>query len=349
MTGREATLKDIVAETGIPLNTVSRILAGRIVRIGAKTRRRIEVVQEAARRLGYRPHVGARTMRSGRHGCIALISGTDRRGTFLPSELLDGIQERLEAAGLVLHLFRMAEDRLTDPGYLPDAMLNRSCDGVLINHLIRLPEDLVRRIGSANLPAIWINHDGPQVGARPDDRAAGRMAAQVLLDAGHRRIAFAAGFPLDGMQHGSTAERLAGVREACRRRATVRVVAPTVKPPDRDAGAFWDAVLADRVSRPSGVVCYSSSDALYLAWAAQRAGLAVPADLSIAAIGELSTFRVYPVDPTTVLLPWQQVGHAAVDLLVARIAGRQAASIAAMPTLHPGSTIACPRACRSPS
>jgi LacI family transcriptional regulator len=343
MPGREATLKDIVAETGIPLNTVSRILAGRITRIGARTRQRIDLVRAAAQRLNYRPHVGARTMRSGRHGCIALISGTDRHGSHLPPELLEGIQERMEAAGLVLHLFRMAEDRLADPGYLPAALQNRSCDGVLINHLIRLPEDLVERICSAAVPAVWINADGPRGGVRPDDRAAGRMAAQQLLAAGHVRIGFAAGFPLAGMGHGSPSERLAGVRDACRRHARVSCLAPDRLPPDRQTAPFWDGLLADREARPTGVVCYSHVDALDLACAAMRAGLAIPADLSIVAIGEMSTFRSYPFDPTTVLLPWREIGRLAVDQLLACILGDRCRAISLPPALHLGATVAPPR------
>ncbi|HAT10438.1 MAG TPA: hypothetical protein DCS97_07555 [Planctomycetes bacterium] len=342
MAGRETTLKDIVAETGIPLNTVSRILAGRIVRIGARTRQRIDLVRAAAQRLGYRPHLGARTMRSGRHGCIALISGTDRRGSHLPPELLDGIQERLEAAGLVLHLFRMSEERLADPGYLPAALRNRSCDGVLINHLIRLPEDLVGRLGSAAVPAVWINADASLAGVRPDDHAAGRLAARVLLEAGHRRIAFAAGFPLPGMRHGSPAGRQAGAREACRRRAVFSSIAPDHLPPDRGTAPFWDGVLADPALRPTGVVCYSHADALNLACAAMRAGLVIPTDLSIVAVGEMSVIRTFPFDLTTVLLPWREIGQAAVDQLLARVAGQPGGPVALPPTLHPGTTVAPP-------
>src|SRR3954449_6754936 len=67
-----ATLIDIARETNTSVSTVSRVLAGGEVaqRISEETRNR---VTEAAKRLGYRPNLLARSLRTRKSNTIALI------------------------------------------------------------------------------------------------------------------------------------------------------------------------------------------------------------------------------------------------------------------------------------
>ena len=64
-----ATLKDVAVLAGVSVKTVSNVVNGYDF-VKPENRRRVE---EALSTTGYRPHIGARNLRRGRTGFIALV------------------------------------------------------------------------------------------------------------------------------------------------------------------------------------------------------------------------------------------------------------------------------------
>ncbi len=96
-----ATLKNIAAEAGLSVCTVSRILSGHGSAYRFETRRRVTAI---AARLGYRPNLLARAVRGGRTGVVALVLPEDEGGT-IAVRFLSGLCNRLGVNGMhvILH------------------------------------------------------------------------------------------------------------------------------------------------------------------------------------------------------------------------------------------------------
>jgi LacI family transcriptional regulator len=92
------TLKQIAKEVDVSIDTVSRVLAGKVKEQSPRIAARAARVREVAERLNYRPNEVARAVRSGRFGNVALLQSPLRNRSLLSNLLLDGIQ-RASARG----------------------------------------------------------------------------------------------------------------------------------------------------------------------------------------------------------------------------------------------------------
>ncbi|MGI4797349.1 MAG: substrate-binding domain-containing protein, partial [Janthinobacterium lividum] len=106
------------------------------------------------------------------------------------------------------------------------------------------------------------------------------------------------------------------------------------------------ARLLDAADRPTAVACTGDILALGLVAECQRRGLAVPLDLSIIGCGNTDIGQYVEPALTTIGLPWDRMGAAAVSSLLALIAGRPADPLIILPhsllerrsvhSIHPG-------------
>jgi DNA-binding LacI/PurR family transcriptional regulator len=152
--------------------------------------------------------------------------------------------------------------------------------------------------------------DVPAVGV--DERAAGQLATQHLLDLGHRRIGFVAG-PAHFVP---TREKAAG-REAALRAAEVEpdgLVAHAEFSVEGGRRALRQ-LLGRGSARPTGVICSSDLMAIGVLGEARRAGLQVPDDLSVVGFDgiEAGTWTDPPL--TTIEQPIAEIAATAVDAL----------------------------------
>lgn len=319
------TLSMIAREVGVSVATVSLVLTGKTGRFQAAT---ATAVQAAAVRLGYRPNSSARATRTGRFGCVALLHHSAGQRSHLPGRLLDGIAGALEQAGLRLALGTIDDSRLEQAEYLPHLLGELSADGLLINYHKNFPVQMQEALDRSQVPAVWINAEVPGMVVKPDDRACGRIATEHLLGLGHRRIAYA-DFANDIVtgRHFSAIERRVGYSEAMR---AVGLEPSCRGNPERLPHAGWRGLAAAWLAEPdppTAVVCYSIGTGMHVLVAAlAERRLRVPGDLSLVVIADDTTFaNNLPID--AVVLPWQQVGARAVDLLLVAIAGGEATAL----------------------
>ncbi len=313
---KQSGLKDVAERSGTSVSTVSMVLNGRGAHYAARTRERI---RRAVDELGYRPNAFARSVQCGRYGTVALVMSPEDHRSTLPSGVLKGISEALMARYLHLDVAYIPDAQLTSAATLPRLLREGSCDGMLLNYHAHVPPQLEELVERHRLPVVWINAKRAHDCVYPDDLGAGVRAAEALLAAGHRRIAY-----VDIMYHRaehfdilhfSKTDRLDGYRQAMRQAGLPSIC---VLPEDaRDGSCAMQRLL--RGANPiTAAIGYTHLDAEVIALAAARAGLAIPADVSLVTFSGDNT-PIGALKVTLMAIPERQVGQTAVEMLLEKI------------------------------
>lgn len=311
-------IRDVAARAGVSPTTVSHVLNRTP---GTRTSPATEArVHAAAAELGYSPNAVARTLRTRRSDSIGFV-GDEIATTPFAGKLIQGAQETVRQHDGVLLVTNTGYDVELEDREIRE-LLSREIDGVLYaamyHRVVRVPDSL------RETPVVVLNArtDDRHSWVSPDERAGGEDAAQILLDAGHRRLAMindahpipaAAGRP-EGFQARAAA---AGV-------PAEDVTVVSVEPTTEDAAQAAYALL-DRPDRPTGLFCFNDRMAMGAYRSARRLGLRIPEDLSVVGFDDL-VIIAEAVDPplTTIALPHLQMGAWAAEQLYVQIAARLA-------------------------
>ncbi|MFI6119368.1 LacI family DNA-binding transcriptional regulator [Streptomyces sp. NPDC051064] len=306
------TARDVAELAGVSRAAVSFVFSGRAAgNLSADTQRRI---RSAAEQLGYRPDEVARSLRRQRSAVIGLLSDEIATSPFAGRMVLGAMEAARERGHQVLLL----ESRL-DPTAEAEAVAElraRGVDGIVYAAMsmrrTAVPEgiDPARAVLANCLPV----EAGAYAAVVADERAGGRAAVDVLIEAGHREIAM-----LGGEQENIAAlDRGAGFRDG------MRAAGIPVRE-DRLIGAGWQidegyaAALRvlDGPDRPTGLVCANDRVAAGALLAAARLGIDVPGDLSVVGYDDQDQMAGHLVPAlTTVALPHHGMGAVAVRTLL---------------------------------
>jgi LacI family transcriptional regulator len=310
------TLHDVAREAGTSRSTASRALSGQGY-VAAHIR---EDVLAAAKRIGYVPDALARTLKGQRSNVVGLLV-SDLRNQFY-AELAAGVEQALRAAGYQMVLV----DDHGDPERELDgakAFVAMRATGVVLTPAAAAATELLvergvsvveadRRSGARGCDSVVI-----------DSEHGAREATQHLLALGHRRIALL----IDETKWATGAERLRGYR-AAHRAAGV--------PLDRGLVLDLEFQAADARSRvaelldrnPDVTAVFAVNNLMAeTAWLElRRRGLAVPRDVSLVSFDDLAWMRMVEPGLTAVAQPTYDMGRRAAELLLGRIAEREAAA-----------------------
>jgi len=192
-----ATLNDIAKATGTSVSTVSRVLAKGAIsrRISEETRNR---VLEAAERLGYKPNLLARSLRTRKSHTIALLV-TDIANPFF-GRLGSLIEQSLHGHGYSLMLCNSGEDPELEREYL-SLLPQKGIDGLILVPLLKTKKALFDLIPS-NLPVVVVDRPIPGIEASvwSDQDQLSSMVADALEKAGVKKIVLVSG-PLHVVTH----------------------------------------------------------------------------------------------------------------------------------------------------
>ncbi|MFS0699726.1 LacI family DNA-binding transcriptional regulator [Cellulomonas sp. 179-A 4D5 NHS] len=307
---RRITIKDVAEAAGVSTTTVSLVLnkvPGR--RIPEHTRHR---VREAAEQLGYAADAAARTLRTQRSQSIGFVSDEIATSPFA-GQLIQGAQDVARARDNIVLLTNSGYDRELERREVR-ALLDRRVDGILYaamyHRVVELPPEL------AGVPVVVLNAECPDEGVSwvaPDEFAGGWDAAEVLLAAGHCRLAMVN----DADEIPASAERPAGFLARCAEAGIPASDVPVVRSEPRAVAARPVArELLDRPDRPTAVFGFNDQVALGVYLAAADLGLRVPEDLSVIGFDnvELLAESVAP-GLTTIALPHHEMGAWAAEQL----------------------------------
>ena len=308
-----ATLRDVAALAGVSVKTVSNVVNGYAF-VRPENRRRVE---EALATTGYRPHLGARNLRRGRTGFLALM---------VP-EL--GIPYFAELAALVITAAHAHEWNVLIEQTRGTREQERSTlaslgphliDGAIISPEALHADDLAA--ADAGVPVVMLGEHEVDVAidrVAIDNVGAARTAVEHLLGLGRRRVA-AIG---DNPRRGTAALRLRGYREALAAAGLPvdpALVAPAESYHRRDGAEAMRALLA-RPDPPDAVFCFNDLLAVGALRAAAEHGCRVPDDLAVVGFdgseeGAYSTPTLSTVAPDKAA-----IAERAVERVAARVAG----------------------------
>jgi DNA-binding LacI/PurR family transcriptional regulator len=304
------TIADVAARAGVSKGSVSFALNGR----PGLAQATVDRILAAADELGWRPSNRARSLSVSKAFALGLVITRDpavlSSDPFFPA-FIAGVESVLSRGGqaLVLQVVSAGDDEAA--GYRRLAQDGR-VDGVFLSDLRHEDPriDLLRELG---LPAVTLNRpegSSPFPAVCLDDRPGMVEVVEHLLALGHRRIAHVAGPPTF-------------VHATARSDALVATLAGAgLEPAGLEVSDFTAAggIEATRrllalPRRPTAIVYANDRMAIAGLGAAQRAGLTVPDDLSIAGFddSELAEF-VHP-GLTTVRADPYAFGEAAANTL----------------------------------
>jgi LacI family transcriptional regulator len=324
--GIPSTINSIARAAGVSSMTVSRVLSGqfRYKRRGASTR--AEQIRRLAEEAGYRPNAAARAVVRGRFHAVTAVVSADR--TFrsnLNPHLLLGLTSALEARRLHLSLTAAHDSQLADPDYVPHTLTEHCADGLLVLVNIGVAPRMAELITRTRLPVVWVNDKREFDAVYPDDLGAGQMAAELLLAAGHRRLAYVdyVTSEEDVDQHYSRADRRTGFTAAVQAAGLELLALPaSIRDPHYDRQrAAWREWL-QQPGRPTAVAAYSAPRLLALFSAMESLDLRVPDDLSVVVFNDDPVRFPHPL--TTLIVPHEAVGRAAVAMLGKHLDGKSA-------------------------
>ncbi|MBN1673966.1 MAG: LacI family DNA-binding transcriptional regulator [Kiritimatiellae bacterium] len=322
------TLETIAERVGVSKWTVSRVLRGRAKESWGSMARRADEIRRVAREMGYRPNAAAKAVSEGRFGNVGLLLSTQQRTSRLTSGMLNAMHDALAAHETKLTVARVADEKLTDPDYLSDVLRSLSVDGLLINYTHHMPKQMIELVRQYRLPSIWVNVKRSTDAVHPNDLKAGKLAAQLLLDQGHRYTAFVSvtdPWSPERERHYSLVDRLRGYEQtmkAAKGKPSVSMLTAMIRfgRGIRNEDKCVE-VMTDWLARRgpiSGAVCHSEWALTSLLLAAARAGVRVPEDVSIVYIA--SDVARVGVPVATVRFDEGEMGRMAVEMLMEKIA-----------------------------
>lgn len=308
------TIKDICRVTGFSTATVSRVLNNSPL-VTEETK---QIVEETMKRLGYRPHHIARSLKLNRTGMIAMVFPEIDHGFY--TEVLRGADQA--ASEHSVHLLTAFSHGERDHRDLVTRMVaERRADALILMNLT-LPDAFFRLIGPMRVPIVVIDRpcrfDG--IASISIDNASGiRAMADHLAQSGRRRIAFITGprgtYDAD--------QRLRAFRAAMKAR---RLETPPelIWPGDfTEAGGAKAAKLFLATGRPLPDAVFAANDAMAIGALTvfTGRGIRVPNDLAIAGFDDIPAARLLQL--TTIHVPMRDLGRRAALAAIEMVGDRE--------------------------
>jgi DNA-binding LacI/PurR family transcriptional regulator len=313
---RSITIFDVANQAGVSKSTVSNVVRG-VDEVSDETRRR---VLEVIERLNYKPNGIARQFVKRRTTMIGVLVGD--LGNSYHAHLAQVVERALFRRGYTALFCNIeGDEELAVAGV--DALLEQRVAGFVFLALIERTPQLDESLRRAEVPIVaiglrqeWTDSVGPR------DREGGRLAAQHLLDLGHRRVGYVR---TANIEAGGDRARHAGYAAALRDAgldpappmwwepgsATIRVGRrpTTLRDAFRGAGA------------PTAVFVWNDHAAIGLVDACEASGIAVPRHLSVVGFDNIPAASLNRISLTTVAQPLDVQAEKAVAMLLDRIDG----------------------------
>lgn len=303
------TVLSISKLAGFSPSTVSRALKGD-VRISEETRAAIVAIAEEQ---GYAPNAYARSLVTQSSGVVGIM--LDRVVNPFYGELVERIHERLVEIGKYPMILRFgggspeAEMEVVQPilqyrmdgCIIASASLTSRAAEVCARH--RIPMVMINRVARAHSCAVSCNN-----------YRGGIVVGQLLIDAGHSRIAY-----ISGRQDTSTSEdRESGLRQVLQKagRELFGVVRGHYT---YDGGYAAARELLSGKKRPDAIFAANDIMALGAIDALRDAKLSVPRDVSVVGFDDIQAAGWHSYRLTTVAQPVDAMITRALALLVERI------------------------------
>lgn len=294
----KGSIYDVARAAGVSIGTVSRVFNQKRD-VAEETR---QLVLEAAKRVRYMPRISTRRVNVGL--LVEQIEKANEVG--FVSETVSTLAKHMALRGGVLELVPLAD---------LDAVFRNYIRG-LIAVVFGTPQEVLKSIH--HIPVVLINNvvEGPNLHHVCSDHAQGaRVAAEHLLQRGHRRIGFLE-IKRDGW---GSLERQRGFREAFER--------AKLKPPLDlmrfcGNGPARDALLPLLEAEPTALlVCGEDLSLEVNRLLLHELKIRIPKDLSVVSFETSLVSELLSPPQTTIAQPWEDLGRTAVEGIIGLVDG----------------------------
>jgi LacI family transcriptional regulator len=308
------TIKDIAQELGISVSTVSRALQDH-PDISQRTK---DLVQDAAKRLNYKPNLMASNLRTCKNTTIGVVIPELNHHFF--SSVLDGIEQTANEAGYNVLICQTREDLNKEVQAVHTLMTSRVA-GILLGvskqtaNLAHLQE-----IIDQHIPLILYDRPCPSLRCDQvisDDHRGAYEAVEYLIQRGCKRIMCFT----SSMQLEVSLRRYQGWRDALMQHNMPFGKDLVYECDTRIKALELAPQILQSEDRPDAIFCVNDDTAVGVLQAAKSIGMNIPDDLSICGFSDAPICSITSPLLTTVEQHGEEIGRRAMGCLLNRLAG----------------------------
>lgn len=305
------TLHDVAKAAGVSIATASwAINDNKKVRIPVETRKKVRKIAE---QLGYRPNALAKGLVQGTSAIIGFVTD-DVATTPFAGQVIAGAQDEAWRNGRILLIVNTDGKKSVEKTALK-MMMEHQVEGIIYSTWYHRHVEPPKSLSEG--PSVLVNcfdEKGLYPAVVPDEVQGGRTATKLLVEAGHRRIAFLNTTSPSPARTG----RLEGYKLALKD-AGIAFDSSLVMyvEPNQEGGFNVTDALVD--SGATSVFCHNDRVAMGLYDGLKDRGLSIPDDMSIVGFDnqEVISNHLHPA-LTTVALPHYELGILGVRELLKR-------------------------------
>lgn len=322
-----SSLKDVALLSGVSISTVSRVLNSPEL-VDPKTQK---IVQEAMKKLNYRPNLVASGLRSKSSKQIALV--VPNAVHYTSASMIQHTSRLLQKKGYTLILGNHHNHFETENELL-DSYFRRNIDGIIL-YLIydesRAVQALLER-EERHVPIVVVGrriHVPTLANVTVDNFKAGLLAAEHLASLGHRRVA-----TVTGPQVAQWArDRLDGFREGLEQHG----IKLSWSFAQQDLTDFETGTAAadeflrlypDRQKRPTAIWAQNDIMAAGLLKHLNQSGLCVPEDISLLGMDNIELATMITPTLSTIQQPLGEIARESIRIILEdRIPGTESTTL----------------------
>jgi DNA-binding LacI/PurR family transcriptional regulator len=307
----KSTIYDIAKEAGVSIATVSKVINGK-GRISTETRSAVFAIME---RLDFQPSVIASALAGKKTFTLGLLI-PDVSNPFF-AEIARAIEDQGHQMGYSVVMCNTDNKDEKVERYI-SLLLQKSVDGIIIATGIEKKE-ILEQLLARKLPIVLIARELPLIAVDTvvvDDYVGGCMAANHLLQIGHKEIAILS----ESQKVSSSRERIRGFRQTMSD-AGLTLNEQWLKVCDYkvEDGKNKALELLHEAHRPTAIFACNDMLAVGVLQAAKEMKMIVPNELSIISFDNTILSSVTNPPLTTIAQPMEQMGKHAVNLIVENI------------------------------
>ncbi|WBL14643.1 LacI family DNA-binding transcriptional regulator [Sutcliffiella sp. NC1] len=296
-----ATIKEVAAEAGVSVGTVSRVLNNSGY-VGEESRKKVE---NAIKKLSYTPNRIAQALNYKKTRMIALMV-PDIKNPFFP-EMTRAIEDVALSQGYTVMLCNSDQDPVKEAEYLNAFQLNYVDGIILATHTLdihkwmetTIPIVSLDRVSEQLLPSITShNYDGA------------KKAVQLLVEKGAKNIAH-----IKGPEHvNPVIERHNGFVDQANDLQLPYVIGHS----DFELESAEEVAFAFYENNPNvdGIFCSNDTIAIGFLKTALKLGKKVPEDLQIIGFDGITFGKMIYPEISTIAQPIYEMGKTAAELLI---------------------------------
>jgi LacI family transcriptional regulator len=315
------TIEDVAKLAGVSIKTVSRVVNNE-ANVRDATRAR---VQRAIAELNYSPNQSARSLASRRSYLIGLLYDDPSLYEIPSSSYVISIQEGVLKAckdrkyDLLIHPCVYQDRRIA--AEIQSLIEHSRLDGLVLAPPLSDMTRIIRAIEASGTPLARIapgSRGGQHPMVRTNDREVAAAMTQYLASLGHERIAFITGHK----DHKAVANRYLGYEDAIRESGQ-KLQTRFVCAGDNSfkSGEHCAASLLETRTPPTAIFASNDDMAAGVLRVAQRLGLRVPGDLSVAGFDDIPLAQQVFPSLTTIRQPLAQMAELATSMLIEGLEG----------------------------